>query len=280
MKFSHAAGHARTTRGKQSPDGVKEWEQTVPIMLMVMDELAKYEGVEQRRFDDPTGQRDIPLKERYNAINAWGADVHIDYHLNAYGTGWNDASGVEMWIADSKPKEALALAQKMQNNLVAVTGFKNRGVKFENWDMVYFTKMTAVLAELGFMTHRQNTEFIRSAVGQRKIALAIVAALVYQYGLKKKYVAPPQQNQQSQPTKVIRYIYTGGYGGPSLLDVHDYLMKIGDSFDVKRGADGSIIFLIGPFDTGMQNFKNTKGFLDSKGHYNKLLTREEAAEWR
>jgi N-acetylmuramoyl-L-alanine amidase len=195
LKISHACGHAKFTPGKESPDGRKEWEQTDPICRLVMGILTTYEGIEQKRFDDPTGKRDIPLKERYTAINNWGADVHIDYHLNAHGDGktWTSGNGIEVFVAKSKPKEALALATKMQKNLVAATGFRDRGVKFEDWAMVKFTKMTAVLPELGFMTHKENTEFVRSVEGQRKIAEAIVKALADQYGLKKKAAATPKK---------------------------------------------------------------------------------------
>ena len=79
---------------------------------------------------------------------------------------------------------------------------------------------------------------------------------------------------------VIRYIYTGGYAGQALLDVHNYLFKTGHNFNCKRGADGSIIFLIGPFDTGMSNYKDCKAFLDKAGHVNKLYTPEQAAKFK
>jgi len=78
----------------------------------------------------------------------------------------------------------------------------------------------------------------------------------------------------------IRYIYTGGFAGPALGEVHSYLFTTGHHFDVQRGPDGSLIFLIGPFDTSMLNYADCKSFLDSRGHYNKLLTPEEAADWR
>ncbi|WP_180953462.1 peptidoglycan recognition protein family protein [Bacillus sp. T33-2] len=95
-----------------------------------------------------------------------------------------------------------------------------------------------------------------------------------------KYVSIVVDFTKPRPTNEIRYIYTGGYAGTPLMEVHDYLLKTGHNFDVKRGMDGSLVFLIGQFDTGLQNFKDCKAFLDSKGHYNKLLIPEEAAEWR
>lgn len=81
-------------------------------------------------------------------------------------------------------------------------------------------------------------------------------------------------------TNVIRYIYTGGFAGSALGEMHHYLFTTGHYFDVKRGSDGSLIFLIGPFDTGMKNYLDCKAFLDSHSHYNKLLRPEEAASWK
>lgn len=252
FKISHNVGHALTTKGKQSPDGVKEWTQASAICKLVIAELANYEGVAQKRFDDTTGQVDIPLNKRYQAVNDWGAHVHIDYHLNAHGDGtqWTEGNGVEVFIAESKPKEALALAQKLQNNLVASTGFRNRGVKFENWAMVYYTKMTSVLIEMGFMTNRQNTNFIRSAEGQKKIALAIVKSLVEQYGLKKVYV----------PVKIISF-YTGGYGGENLVKIHGFITANKYWFNPSRAEDGSMMFTIGGFGEGTADAQKMESFL-------------------
>jgi N-acetyl-anhydromuramyl-L-alanine amidase AmpD len=82
------------------------------------------------------------------------------------------------------------------------------------------------------------------------------------------------------PTNEIRHIYTGGYAGPALLNIHNYLVHKGHGYDVKRGKDGSIIFLIGPFDTGVANFKECSASISKFDSNFKILTREQAAEWR
>lgn len=186
LKITHSAGHALVTSGKQSPDGVKEWQVTKEIVELVMKELGNYEGVSQKRIDDSTGKNDVPLKKRCELINSWGADVHIDYHLNAYGSGWNNAGGTETYIYTTKPKEAEALAEKIQTNLVKELGFGNRGVKAANFQMVRDTKMTAILIEFAFMTNQNEAMKMRTAEYQKKAAKAVVSGLVAQFGLKKK----------------------------------------------------------------------------------------------
>jgi N-acetylmuramoyl-L-alanine amidase CwlA len=81
-------------------------------------------------------------------------------------------------------------------------------------------------------------------------------------------------------TAVIRYIETGGYAGQALLDVHTHLSTIGYSFKAKSNADLSLSFLIGPFDVGTKSYAECKYYFDQNKHANKLLTREEAVEWK
>jgi N-acetylmuramoyl-L-alanine amidase len=186
IKITHAAGHALVTAGKQSPDGYKEWQVTSEVVELVMKDLETYEGVAQKRIDDPTGKSDIPLKKRCELVNGWGANVHIDYHLNAYGSGWNSAGGTETYIYITRPKDAAALAEKIQTNLGRELGFRNRGVKAADFQMVRETKMSAILIEFAFMTNHNEAMKMRTAEYQNKAARAVVEGLVAQYGLKKK----------------------------------------------------------------------------------------------
>jgi N-acetylmuramoyl-L-alanine amidase len=192
FKITLSAGHAKTTPGKQTPDGtMKEWEFNAAVVKYLMAELANYEGVAVLRLDDPTGKRDIPLQERSDRANAWGANVHIDIHANAFGCTWNDVGGIETYVYKTKPKEAVALAQKVQANLIKATGLKDRGVKAADLHMLRETKMTAILVECGFMTNREEAELLKCDNYRRIVARAILDGLVSQYKLKKK--AKPQQ---------------------------------------------------------------------------------------
>ncbi|MCM3665499.1 N-acetylmuramoyl-L-alanine amidase [Mesobacillus subterraneus] len=187
MKISHSAGHSKTTPGKQSPDGMKEWEFNSAVVGYAMALLNEYKDVEQLRVDDPTGNRDISLKERSDKVNNWGADVHIDYHANAFGAGgYNAARGIETYVYKTKPKEAYELAARIQNNLLRATGLPNRGVKAADFHMLRETNMTSVLPEMGFMTNQDDLRLLKSDHYRRSCAEAIVAALVEQYKLVKK----------------------------------------------------------------------------------------------
>ncbi|UQD53295.1 N-acetylmuramoyl-L-alanine amidase [Bacillus methanolicus] len=198
FKISLSAGHAKTTPGKQTPDGsMKEWEFNSAVVKYLMADLANYENVAVLRLDDPTGQRDIPLQERSDRANAWGANVHIDIHANASGAVWSDARGIETYVYTTRLKEAVSLAQKVQANLIKATGLKDRGVKAADFHMLRETKMTAILVECGFMTNKEEAKLLKSDNYRRIVAGAILAALVEQFGLKKK--------AKKEETKVASY---------------------------------------------------------------------------
>jgi N-acetylmuramoyl-L-alanine amidase len=191
MKITHSAGHALNTSGKESPDGYKEWQYTNEIVKLVMAELEQYDGVQQKRIDDPTGKTDYPLTVRSNMVNSFAPDLHIDYHLNAAGPGgwYNAAWGTETFVFSFTQKESVAIGEKVQNNLVSSLGFRNRGLKQSNLHMLREVNAKAkILIEYAFMTHQEEAMKMRTIEYQQKAAQAVVNAIVAQYGLKKKVV--------------------------------------------------------------------------------------------
>jgi hypothetical protein len=203
LKITHAAGHSKyNTPGKQDPEGMKEWEYTNEIVKLVIEELSHYKNVAQLRIDDPTGKVDYSLPKRYNAVNDWNSDIHIDYHLNAYGSGgWTSANGIETFVDPSKPKEAVSLATKVQANLVKELKFANRGVKYAAWDMIHFTKNTAILIEFAFMTNKDEAYKMRTKEYQKKAAKAVVDSLVSQYKLVRN--PEPKQSAKKENVSVV-----------------------------------------------------------------------------
>ncbi|UII56723.1 N-acetylmuramoyl-L-alanine amidase [Cytobacillus spongiae] len=190
LKISLEGGHGENTPGKRSPDDYREWSYNQAIVKFIMAELNNYENVAVLRVDDPTGKRDVPLKERTDRVNGWGSNVHVSVHHNAVGSKWCNATGTETYVYTSKPKEALALASKVQANLVKNLGFTNRGVKSADFHILRETNMTAILVEVAFMDNKDEAMKMRTVAYQKKAAIAIVTCLAQQYGLKKKESSP------------------------------------------------------------------------------------------
>jgi N-acetylmuramoyl-L-alanine amidase len=187
MRFMIDAGHSLYTVGKRCPDdSMREFHFNSVVAKYVIEELDKYENVECFIAHDPTGNVDIPLKERTNRANELKVDCYISIHANAFGTGWNNTQGIETFVYVTKPPKALELAANVQNHLIRDTGRPNRGVKTANFHVLRETKMTAILIECGFMTNKEEAALLKSDKYRRTVAKAIVKGVVQTYKLKKK----------------------------------------------------------------------------------------------
>lgn len=196
MKIAIGAGHGPNTAGKRSVDGkLKEFQFNSRVVDLIVNLLSEYEDVETLITSDKA--KDVPLTERINKANEWGANLYLSIHANAHGDGktWTNAKGIECFIDDSKPKESLVIATAIQTELIRETGKINRGVKFKNFYVLDKSKMSAVLCELGFMTHIDEVEDLKNESYRLKVARAIVRALAMHYKLKirpKKALKSPK----------------------------------------------------------------------------------------
>jgi N-acetylmuramoyl-L-alanine amidase len=175
MKIMLDAGHGYNTPGKRSPDGFKEYEFTRVVAHYARKQLMTYPNVAVY-FSHSDG-RDVPLKERTGLANRLKVDLFVSIHANAYGSNWNDINGIETYIYKTKPIEAFALAQKIQQHLITATGLRNRGVKTADFHVLRETKMSSVLVECGFYTNREEVKLIRSEAYQKTCAEAIVKGI-------------------------------------------------------------------------------------------------------
>lgn len=190
------AGHGYSTPGKRTPDGMREYEFNRVVANYAKAELEKYEGV--RVMFTHSDQRDVPLKERTDNANKAKADVFVSIHANAFGSGgWNDANGIETFIHPQTPTATLNIAQAIHRELIAKTKRRDRGVKRANFHVLRETNMSAVLAECGFMTNREEAALLKTDVYRKLCAEAIVEGLVKYYGLKRKATPKPKPAQSS-----------------------------------------------------------------------------------
>jgi N-acetylmuramoyl-L-alanine amidase len=241
LKVSNDAGHAGfgVTPGKRSLDGsMYEWEFNDGCVRHFMDELSKYEAVEQLRVDDPTGKRDVPLAERAQKANAWGANLHISFHGNA---GSTTASGIETFIYPNTSAHNRQVALTIHNHIINATGRINRGLKTADFQILRTTKMESLLIEGGFMTNAEELALMKTDAYRSKVGRAVAAGVAESYGLKRK----------AEPMRLFSF-YTGGYNGTSLTEIHDYIKANKWDFKTDKNASGDIMFTVGVFGEGTE----------------------------
>lgn len=121
-----------------------------------------------------TREKDVylSLAERCKISNAENAAAFISIHLNA-ATNKN-ASGVETWIYKGCGATAKKLSKEIQENLIAETGAKNRGVKSSaSLYVLKKTKAPAVLIECGFISNDDERKKLFTTAYQAKLVKAI-----------------------------------------------------------------------------------------------------------
>lgn len=187
MKIAIDAGHGPQTPGKRCPDdSMREFSFNSVTARYVRAGLLEYDGVQTMFTHADDGSRDVPLKERTDAANKWGADLFVSIHANAMGSGWSTARGIETFTHVTRPASAVALATAVQRQLIKVTGLYDRGVKAENFHVLRESKAVSILVECGFMSNREEAALLKTDAYRRKCAAAIVAGIVEAAGLKKK----------------------------------------------------------------------------------------------
>lgn len=260
MRIIIDAGHGNNTAGKRAPDdSMREHHFNAAVARYLDAELTNYEGVSTKFTHDSSGKTDVPLKARTDAANAWKADVFVSIHANAFAGKWHTGGGVETFVYKTNPKEARSLAEKVQKELIELTGLRNRGVKTADFHVLRESKMTAILVECGFMDNREELALLKSDAYRRKCAQAIANGLIAQYGLKRKkavVVAPPKQEATkpqantpkpapAKPTKLYR-VQIGAFSKKANADAlaakakragySPYIAHEGALFKVQIGA--------------------------------------------
>lgn len=119
------------------------------------------------------------LQARVNAANEWQADCFVSIHCNASENPL--ANGTEVYVY-SRESAAFALAQNIQDEIVARLGTKDLGVK-ENSSLYVLrrTQMPAVLVELAFITNMGDADLLR--YDQYQFAYAIYLGILHWFGI-------------------------------------------------------------------------------------------------
>lgn len=189
VKIGLDAGHGLLTRGKETPNKIKEFYLNDRIADKVTSILKDYE-CEIIRTDNNEGYTDESLSSRLAKYKAEKVDAFVSIHHNAYGDGWNNATGVEVYVDKKATTKDMKLAQCVYDRLVKYTGLKGRGIKKENFYVINQNTIPAILVEGEFMTNKENHKYITSDAGQTAYAKAVAEGLIEFLKLKKKTLSP------------------------------------------------------------------------------------------
>jgi N-acetylmuramoyl-L-alanine amidase len=214
------AGHGGHDPGARA-NGINEAELVLDVTLRLKTLLEKQPGIEVALTRD--GDEFIPLEERTAIANRQGADLFLSIHANASRN--TKARGIETYFLNfaSNPeaeavaaRENSASARSMHSlpEIVRAIALNNKidesrdfaemvqksmirklrarsaqvrdlGVKQAPFVVLIGAGMPSVLAEISFVTHRQEGALLKTAAYRQQIAEALFDAIVrYQQSLK------------------------------------------------------------------------------------------------
>lgn len=160
------------------------------------------------------------LADRCRKANAQSLDLFISLHLNAYRSTTSNM-GLETYSYSTSGK-GREYATKIQRELLAATGWKDRGCKTANFYVLKNTKAPAVLVELGFCDSKADMDKWNT----EKIAAALFKGIT-----GTTYISPAPQT----PTGNVMYrVCVGSYSNKANAEAQQQKLK-------KAGFDSFLV---------------------------------------
>lgn len=176
-------GHGIDTPGKRSPmltDGRQflEYKFNRDVVSRMISQL---EGAGLSSICLVPEDEDISLSARVRRANSYTNKkpcVLVSVHSNAYGDGlrFTVPRGIASYHFEGS-EASRRIAEVFQENLVQVTGWRDRGVRLGNYQIIRTPKMPAILTENGFYTNREQCEYLLDRDWREHIASAHVEAI-------------------------------------------------------------------------------------------------------
>lgn len=159
------AGHGGSDPGAQRGD-IQEKE----ITLSITQKLKRY--LEERGLKVVMTRSDdsfVSLEDRAKITNQMHPDAFVSIHINSLETD-RDIKGIETYYNTDQSR---ALADKVHEQLVEKLGVPDRSVRRARFYVVNHTDRPAILAEVGFISNKDERDKLISSDYQAKIAESV-----------------------------------------------------------------------------------------------------------
>ncbi len=119
----------------------------------------------------------IPLKDRTDFINTIKPDLVLSLHVSASSN--SEKSGLEFYVSkDSKSYEkSNVIAQQLNDKLSKNNGSKINEIKNAPFYILKNSEVPAVLLELGYLTNKNDFQYLTDEKKQNQIAKNIIACI-------------------------------------------------------------------------------------------------------
>lgn len=158
IKIMVDPGHGGWDPGAVGANGLTEKQVNLQVSEALRNCLVEYGGatVKMTRTNDTY----ISLKSRVSMANSWNADRFISIHHN--GSINSAHNGTAVYSSTKGSWQSHDLRNKVQNQLLTMTGLRDLGANTANFYVLNNTKMPAILTEASFITNPQEEAELRS----------------------------------------------------------------------------------------------------------------------
>ena len=199
------AGHSFDTKGKcNSKEGFYEWQFNNDMQYKIK---ARCEDLGIKVFltnPNPGTVSDIPLSTRASLANDYWLKnskpkaMFISIHANAFSN--SNVRGTETYIASNASTTSKNFAKVLNDNIVSVMkkldpASKDRGVKSENFTVIYKTSMPSVLVEYGFYSNLEDLKILKN--NKDKLVEATVKAICNYFNIEYKEKVKVNENKSN-----------------------------------------------------------------------------------
>ena len=172
-------GHGGKDSGAIGVNGILEKDVVLNIasaILKLNNKLDKPLDIYLTRYSDTL----ISLSDRTKLAKALKADLFLSLHCNHSDNP--NARGVEVYVTNAESKysdDSTRFAFQVQAALNKELGYESRGVKFANFQVLRETVdvCTSVLIELGFLSNKDEGNYISNSNNIQLIATAILLSI-------------------------------------------------------------------------------------------------------
>ena len=165
--------------GEKDPGAVGNGLQEAMLTDQIGNSVAKYlSGYNVTVLFAPRGS----LSSRASFANQNKADFFLSIHVNSGG-----GTGYESYTHLNAPQGALKIAEGIHTHIASMyaqRGFKDRGLKRANFQVLRETKMPSMLIENLFIDNKNDAEFLKGNTDG--IGKQIADALVKAFDLKRR----------------------------------------------------------------------------------------------
>lgn len=194
------AGHDEYVAGKQSPCATfKEWKFNDEMQYDIKKRAEDHNIFVYLTNPSPAKKNEIGLTRRCELANHFyksknkPKSLFISLHANAYKTYFNSARGTETYIASNASQNSKNAAKYIQDEVYAGiknidAGAKDRGVKTNNFTVIYKTIMPCMLLEYGFYTNKEDLRILEN--NKSELVEATVKGLCKYFNIEYK---PPKK---------------------------------------------------------------------------------------